>query len=126
MDKCVELGIVIADNANKYAYLYMALPQTYKGFLSTYQQVQKEDTLTYLVAKKLVINRWERDNVERAMEEKGRQQHYQSHQQDRRGGEKKEKPQQEKALMVQENPPQKKVDFEGQKKFVCENCKKEG
>ena len=126
MDKCVELGIVIADNADKYEYLYMALPQTYKGFLSTYQQVQKEETLTYLVAKKLVINRWERDNVERDMEKKGRQPYHQSHQQDRRGGEKKEKPQQEKALMVQENPPQKKVNFESQKKFVCENCKKEG
>ena len=100
MDKCMELGIPIQDNLEKYEYLQMALPQTYRTFCSTYFTVQSTVQQRYLAAKRLVIEKWELDNVELELTKKVKNLNHK--------GDKKDKAQGEKALIGQDKAQNKK------------------
>jgi hypothetical protein len=64
MEKCIELGVKIEENEDKYEYLYMAMLQRYQSLLNDYLTLHKITYLPYPDSKKLIVERWKKEKTE--------------------------------------------------------------
>jgi len=124
IDKCVELGVTIEEDQNKADYFCMSLPLPYRDLISTYISLHNLPYLPYLEAKPLIVEKWERDAVNKD---------------DRRARklakeEKEEEGRQEKALVSKPATTQPTSSKEeknangggGAQELICFNCEQRG